>query len=447
MNNNDFPMLALTRFNSRFADAEAEKVYRAWNIEDRIPTMLMAGWVALLSWAATALVFGQFIPEIISPVRQVTFEFVVPLILFALLLGHLRGHIPILRLTAMPILGATLCLTGFASMKLGFIFTASAGGICAGIMLNILYAPFMRMPAGWAVLALSPPVAYAIYFTVQSANTGGLPANSAIFYCVLPTISLLTVGFVNLMHDRRTRCAYRDKLVIEQQKALLEQAQGQIRRYMPPAVAEQIIAGNEASIAEPRRQRVTVLFSDIVGFTDIADRVEPEVMTQVINEYMAAMSEIIDAHQGTVNEFIGDGLMALFGAPDHLDPETQARQAITAAQAMQAKLPELNQHWRKLGLGEALQIRIGINTGMVSVGSYGSEGRMTYTAIGLQTNIAARIQSHCEPGGILISDATYQLVDEAIDCEPKGEVECKGVHFPVKAYEPLTEPQTGTGCD
>ncbi|MGH8458952.1 MAG: adenylate/guanylate cyclase domain-containing protein, partial [Nevskiales bacterium] len=106
------------------------------------------------------------------------------------------------------------------------------------------------------------------------------------------------------------------------------------------------------------------------------------------------------------------------------------------AQAMQARLPELNARWRKLGLGAALQIRVGINTGMVSVGSYGSEGRMTYTAIGLQTNIAARIQSHCEPGGILISDATWQLIHEAIECTPKGEVQCKGVHYPVAVYSP-----------
>jgi class 3 adenylate cyclase len=74
---------------------------------------------------------------------------------------------------------------------------------------------------------------------------------------------------------------------------------------------------------------------------------------------------------------------------------------------------------------------------MSSVGSYGSEGRMTYTAIGLQTNIAGRIQSKCEPGSILMSDATYQLIDDVIDCVPKGEIECKGVHYPVKVYAPV----------
>lgn len=104
---------------------------------------------------------------------------------------------------------------------------------------------------------------------------------------------------------------------------------------------------------------------------------------------------------------------------------------------MQAKIPELNEGWRKLGLGAKLKIRIGINTGMVSVGSYGSQGRMTYTAIGLQTNIASRIESKAEPGEILISDATYQLIGDNIPCEPRGEVVCKGVHFPVTVFAPI----------
>ncbi|MDX1498076.1 MAG: adenylate/guanylate cyclase domain-containing protein [Salinisphaeraceae bacterium] len=424
--------LELAPLNSRFADANTEETYRAWSIEDRMPAMLLGGWVAIAAWGGTTLLAYGFFPDSALPALKLTFGLVVPWVLAVLLIGHLG----ILRPQTMLAVSATMCMTGFASVHIGLIFTGSAAGICGGLMINILYAPFMRITAGWAVLALSPSIGYGVYLIIQSVDRGELTPFAAWFYCGLPVISLLTVGFVNLMHDRRSRCIYRDQRIIERQKASLERVQGQIRRYMPPAVAEQIIAGNEASIAEPKRQRVTVLFSDIVGFTDIADRVEPEVMTQVINEYMAAMSELIDAHQGTVNEFIGDGLMALFGAPDALDPETQAQQAIISAQAMQAKLPELNQHWRKLGLGEALQIRIGINTGMVSVGSYGSEGRMTYTAIGLQTNIAARIQSHCEPGGILISEASCHLVEDHIDCVPKGEVECKGVHFPVKVYAP-----------
>lgn len=207
-----------------------------------------------------------------------------------------------------------------------------------------------------------------------------------------------------------------------------------IRRYAPPAVAERIIAGEEATVDTPQRRRVTVLFSDISNFTEVADRVDPESIAEIINEYMSTMADTIDAHHGTLNEFAGDGLMALYGAPDDMAPEDQARRAIATARDMQAHMPELNRRWRKLGISQNLNIRVGINTGVLSVGSFGSQGRMTYTAIGLQTNLTARIESHCEAGGILISDATYQLICEEMECKPVGEVECKGVHFPVKVY-------------
>lgn len=207
-----------------------------------------------------------------------------------------------------------------------------------------------------------------------------------------------------------------------------------IRRYMPPAVADKIIAGNEETIEAPQRRRVTVLFADIVGFTDLADRVEPETTTQVLNEYLSTMVELIENHGGTLNEFAGDGLMALFGAPEPLEPGQQVRSAIESSRAMARELTQLNRRWRKLGLGQDLEVRIGINTGVLSVGSFGSVGRMTYTAIGLQTNVTARIQAHCKPGEVLLSEASWQLVSNEINCTAQGSIRVKGLHFPVSVY-------------
>ncbi len=104
----------------------------------------------------------------------------------------------------------------------------------------------------------------------------------------------------------------------------------------------------------------------------------------------------------------------------------------------------LNEGWFRLGIDEPLRTRIGINTGVLSVGTFGSAGRATYTAIGLQTNIAARIQAHSEPGGTLLSHSSWQLVKDQDPCEPRGEVTVKGVHFPIKVYAPeLVVPPTG----
>lgn len=220
----------------------------------------------------------------------------------------------------------------------------------------------------------------------------------------------------------------------DQAEKALQRSNALVQRYLPPAVAKQIIAGNEHAVSTPVRRRLTVLFADIVGFTEIADRAEPEVITDVLSDYMSHMAEIIQQYNGTLNEFAGDGLMALFGAPERMPPEDQATCAVLAAQAMQQAMPELNARWRRWGLGKELQIRIGINTGVASVGSYGSQGRMTYTAIGLQTNIAARIQSQAAPGESLLSDATYQLIREKFAVDARGDIACKGVHFPVSVF-------------
>lgn len=428
-NNND---LALSRYDLRFVSPQAEADYNIWTIEDRLPAIRAAGWVAMFIWAfspySAYLLFADAFRAVLIP----AYGIMVPAIAVALAASLLKS----VRFLVMPVASIVLSLSGFVATWVGHTVTGEIGGASVGIMMAIMYAPFMRVTAGWSLAALAPPLGYCLLLVLRPSESVGVIGATEWFYCVFPITALLTVVFVNFMSDRRARIAYRNERIIERQKAALEQAQQQIRRYMPPAVAEQIITGNEAAIAEPKRQRVTVLFCDIVGFTDIADRVEPEVMTEVLNAYMSSMADLIEQHGGTLNEFAGDGLMALFGAPEALTPEDQVRGAISTAQAMQAKMPELNEQWRKLGLGAELKIRIGINTGVLSVGSFGSEGRMTYTAIGLQTNIAARIQSHCEPGGVLLSDASWHLVKDKIDCEPRGEVECKGLHFPVKVYAP-----------
>ena len=223
----------------------------------------------------------------------------------------------------------------------------------------------------------------------------------------------------------------------------LEVAQRLIRRYVPSAVVSRIESGDAKAVGQPQRLRVTALSSDVAGFTALADQIDPESLSQIINEYMATMSDVVESQGGVVTEFAGDGLMAIFGAPEALEPEDQVRRALSAANAMHARLAELNKTWFRLGIEQPLWVRIGINTGMLSVGTFGSDGRATYTAIGLQMNVAARIQAQCEPGGILLSSASWHLVKDDIDCDPLGEVTVKGVHFPISIYAPRTSVERG----
>ncbi len=213
-----------------------------------------------------------------------------------------------------------------------------------------------------------------------------------------------------------------------------------IRRFAPPSVASAIETGNAATIEAPQRRRVTVLFSDVVGFTTTADSLDPESLAQIVQEYLATMADIVERHGGTLNEFAGDGVMALFGAPRESSPEDQVRAAVAAASEIQTSMPLLNQQWFKVGLDHELRTRVGINTGVLSVGTFGSDGRATYTGIGLQTNIAARIQALCDPGSILLSQASWHLIKDTVPCEERGEAEVKGVHFPIKLYAPARSP-------
>ena len=176
------------------------------------------------------------------------------------------------------------------------------------------------------------------------------------------------------------------------------------------------------------------MFCDVVGFTALADRIDPEALADVVNEYLSAVSEVIEKHGGTLNEFAGDGVMAIFGAPDELPPREQALAALAAAREIQHSLPSWSRAWYQHGITEDTQARIGINTGVVSVGTFGSKIRATYTGIGLQTNIAARVQAQAPPGGILMSGTSWHLVNDVVDGEPLGAVSVKGVHFPIDVY-------------
>lgn len=245
-------------------------------------------------------------------------------------------------------------------------------------------------------------------------------------------MSTLVIGLaMAIVHERGLRDRYVDQRLIEHQRSL-------IRRYAPSSVVSHIEQGG-TDVDSPQRRKVTIFFSDVVGFTTMADRVDPEALATIVNDYLGNLADLIERHGGTLNEFAGDGVMAIFGAPDDMDPNDQVKAAIAAAQELQTSLPEWSKAWYQHGIIEDAQARVGINTGTISVGTFGSTIRATYTGIGLQTNIAARVQAKAEPGGILLSNTSWHLVKETIECEPRGEVMVKGVHFPIELYEPTRD--------
>lgn len=219
------------------------------------------------------------------------------------------------------------------------------------------------------------------------------------------------------------------------QESRLKHAQKLIRRYVPSQVADSILSGQQAVVEKHERRKLTIFFSDLVGFTDISEEMEPEDLSRILNEYFSEMTRIASQHGGTVDELAGDAVLIFFGAPNATDDKDHALRAARMAMEMQQAVQSLNEKWKAAGIDVVLKARMGLNTGVVTIGNFGSPERMKYSALGKHVNIAARLQAHCEPGRVLISHPTWLLIQDQIPCQPRGELTLKGIAKPVMAYE------------
>ena len=220
----------------------------------------------------------------------------------------------------------------------------------------------------------------------------------------------------------------------------LAQATALISRYVAAQVARLIASGKGEVISRPDRRRLTLVFADVNDFGAIAEHLEPEELSEMLNLYLSEMTAIAEAHGGMVDKFVGDMIMIIFGAPAAMEEREQGLRAVRMAIAMQARVRDLRTRWLSQGIDHDFRVRIGVNTGVASIGSFGSYGRLTYTAIGRQVNLAARLQVRCEPGEILLGHGTWLLVRDEIACSEKGEVSVKGMHAPVRIYEVASVP-------
>lgn len=224
--------------------------------------------------------------------------------------------------------------------------------------------------------------------------------------------------------------------VLAMQKAqMLELLSAKLSKYLSPQVYSAIFAGHQSVAIEAKRKKLTIFFSDIVGFTAIADMLESEELTGLLNDYLTEMSRIALEHGATIDKFIGDAILAFFGDPESRGPQEDAIGCVRMAVAMQRRMREMQVDWRARGLDRTFELRIGITTGFCTVGNFGSEDRMDYTVVGNEVNRAARLQGHADVGGILLSSETYALVKGVIAAKDQGAITLKGIPRPVRAYK------------
>jgi adenylate cyclase len=204
-----------------------------------------------------------------------------------------------------------------------------------------------------------------------------------------------------------------------------------LTRYFPRSLAERISAEGSIDLV-PAYKELTILFSDISGFTRWSADKEPNKVHALLSAYLESMSHLLFAHGGTIDKFMGDGILAFFGDP--IDQSDHAERAVKAAIAMQKRIAELSEFW----FSEAdihLRVRIGINSGRVIVGNLGTKTRVEYTVIGSAVNLAQRMESSAPAGGILAAKNTWELTRRLIPFKEKRLVTVKGYDEPIEAYE------------
>jgi class 3 adenylate cyclase/anti-sigma regulatory factor (Ser/Thr protein kinase) len=210
-----------------------------------------------------------------------------------------------------------------------------------------------------------------------------------------------------------------------------------LKRYLPPALIEQILAGQTGLDEKPQSLPVTILFSDLEKFTKASADLRAQEMARLLNEYLGVMIEVIFRHGGTIDKFIGDSIMVIFGAPCVMSPVEQVTRAAACAVAMQNAMDRLDRDWKQRGVRE-LQMRIGMHHGPVVVGNFGNQRRLDFTAVGPAVNFASRIESVCAPGQVYVSgDVCDYLPSRSF--EKVGNFTLKNIEGEVALYRLLRD--------
>ena len=210
-----------------------------------------------------------------------------------------------------------------------------------------------------------------------------------------------------------------------------------LSKYLSPQIYHSIFTGAQGVEIASSRKKLTIFFSDVVNFTETTDKLESQDLTNVLNRYLTEVSNIALEHGATIDKYTGDAIMVFFGDPESRGVKEDARACVRMAVAMLRRLRELQAEWQELGAEQPFHLRVGVNTGYVTVGNFGSADRMDYTIIGSAVNLTARLQSHSEIDGILIGHETYSLVKDDVAAEEQTPIKVKGFAEPARCYKVL----------
>ncbi|MEC7219984.1 MAG: adenylate/guanylate cyclase domain-containing protein [Deltaproteobacteria bacterium] len=240
---------------------------------------------------------------------------------------------------------------------------------------------------------------------------------------------------LNKEQNRLIRLSDKSQKKLSVANAKLANFSTKLSKYFSPEVYNSLFTGELDVKVQTQRKLLTIFFSDLEGFTELTERLEPEVLTELLTHYLTEMSKIALRWGGTIDKYIGDAIMIFFGDPASKGEKADAVNCVRMAMEMVDQLAEVRAIWKDKGLALPLNARMGIHTGICTVGNFGSEDRLDYTVIGNGVNLASRLESNAKPNSILISEDTYLHVRSEINCSKNNTIKVKGVSYPVQTYK------------
>ena len=335
----------------------------------------------------------------------------------ALALGHRQRLSLLMEFSDGLIAGLLIALVDFdpaVTMALGAAFLITIVGAMKATAPLDLIGLFLGASLGYWLLPIS---------IAPSASVQLLVFGISFAYCLLNT---------NMARHTHFLLAEQHESVLRQNDWLTLRT-FHLSKYLSPALRKAILTGKDVK-AGTQEKTLTVFFSDMEGFTRLAEELDPEQLTSLLNTYLTEMSEIAFRFGGTIDKVIGDSIMVLFGDPESRGVRSDAVSCVSMALAMKHAMTELQARWRAEGIAHPLGLRMGINSGVCKVGNFGTENRLDYTLLGRTVNLASRLECSAQSNEILVSKDTYDLIKGTVHCQDKGKIVVKGFANPISVF-------------
>ena len=264
-------------------------------------------------------------------------------------------------------------------------------------------------------------------------QNASLPQSSALVQIVSVVGFTLYISISLSFAERQVTIIKKDLLGAEERNNQYIKITNKVARYVPSQVWQAISNNTLETGLDNKRKKLTIFFSDIKGFTDLSESLSPDDLAHLLNTYFDRMSTIAKKYGGTIDKFVGDALIIFFGDPTTKGTHLDALACIDMAVAMQIEMKRLRKKYQDSAFGD-LHVRMGITTGYCHVGNFGSASHMSYTIIGREANLAARLQAAANPDEILITEETFDEVKSQMSCIERGEISLKGIVEPIKTW-------------